>query len=420
MPRAYSRQDLWQFCETVNEARQKLQSALQLSIDKIDRVLVAGGSSRLPFIKEEVKTVLPNLVDKEEIYSGSDVGEAVAFGIACECREQAKRDPQLSVDKISPCILNDLFLAFKQTRRDSFEMPRIRRNGLLLLGGQLLSAPFETDELTQTYDIELPFEPQDRLLYYFASTPFQDEPSTTPLNVTHDIFSVPNLTKLSKKCELTLNIQRNGMIQASFTFRGKGGHANKKGEVVACPEFYFEGFQIKEGKSYLGLDFGNSNTYLARFASFPKEITAAQYPEFTLRPKAKERLRQLELKLHQAQPSGVLNKPGLLQHAHDQKLEVIFHSNKIEGNPLTKGETQHLVSTDGKALTANEQEAKNLELAYDWMIEHLESCAASPEAFIRHINATILQRVAAHGGEYRRGPVRLSGMHFTPPSAASV
>lgn len=180
--------DMWRrhygriICDTVNEAQQKLQSALQLSFDRIDRVLVAGGPSRLPFVKEEIVTVLPNFVDRNSIYLGSDIGEAVAFGIACECREQAKRDPQLSVDKISPCILNDLFLGFRQTRRGHFEIPRVRKDGVLLKDAQLLSAPFETEELTQTYEVELPFDIEDRLLYYFSSTPFHDDPPSTPLN----------------------------------------------------------------------------------------------------------------------------------------------------------------------------------------------------------------------------------------------
>ncbi len=299
-------------------------------------------------------------------------------------------------------------------------MPRVRKDGVLLHGGQLLSAPFETEELTQTYEIELPYDPSDRLLYYFSSVPFLDEPPTTPLNLTHDVFSVPNLARISKKCDLTLRIKRDGMIQASFTFRGKGGQFNKKGEVVVCPEFYFEGFQIIEGKPYIGLDFGNSNSYLVRFISRPNEVSAAQYPEFTLRPKAKERLRKLELKLEQARSLGALNKSRVLKHAQDQMLEIIFHSNKIEGNQLTKGETEHLLSSHGKALTESELEAKNLESAYRWMLDNVQSCITAPEMFIRHINGMILQRIATHGGEYRKGPVKLSGMNFTPPTAGSV
>ena len=68
-------------CATVNEAQQKLQTAMQLSFDKIDRVVVAGGSSRLPFVKdkEEITLVLPSMVEKNSIHIGSDIGEAVAY-----------------------------------------------------------------------------------------------------------------------------------------------------------------------------------------------------------------------------------------------------------------------------------------------------------------------------------------------------
>jgi Fic family protein/molecular chaperone DnaK (HSP70) len=412
-------------CDTVNEALQKLQSAYELSFDRIDRVLVAGGSSRLPFIKEEILMVLPNLVNRNEIYLGSDIGEAVAFGIACECREQAKRDPQLSTNKISQCILNDLYIGFKQSRRSPIELPRVRKDGILLQDAQLLSAPFETEEMTQTYEVEVPFELGDRLLYYFSPVPLQEDSQATSLNLTHDVFSVPALKKVSRKCKLTLRIKSNGMIQPSFSFRGKGSQLSKQGETVECPEFYFEGFQIKEGKTYIGLDFGNSNSYIVKFASFSQEVTSAQYPEFTIRPKLKEQLRELEVRLERLRSEGELESSKIRKHAEDQMLEVIFHSNKIEGNPLTKGETAHIISSDGSSFSPKEREAKNLEQAYRWMLDNAESCVSSPEPFIRHVNSMILQSmilqgVANHGGEYRKGPVKLSGMNFVPPAASSV
>jgi hypothetical protein len=419
--------DMWRrnygriLADTVNEARDKLQSALQLSLNKIDRVLVAGGSSRLPFIKEEIKLVLPTLVDKDSIYIGSDIGEAVAFGIACECREQAKRDPQLSVGKLSSCILNDLYLAFRQTRRGTYAIPRIWKNGSLIQDGQLLSAPFETEALTQTYEVELPFDMGERILYSFSDSPFRDDPPSTPLNLTHDVFSVPHLTKVSKKCSLTLDIKANGMIRPTFSFRGKGSQLSKQGEKVECPEFFVEGFRIKEGKSYIGLDFGNSNSYLVRFASVSTDVSASQYPMFTLRPKVTERLRGLQVKLDLLRSQGILENSKLLAHAQNQMLEVIFHSNKIEGSPLTKGETADLLADDGsRRLTLVEQEAKNLETAYRWMLENVAACRATPELFVRHINGTIMTGVAQEGGRYRTGPVKIAGMEFQPPPAGSV
>lgn len=419
--------DMWRrhyghiICDTVNEAQQKIKSALQSSFEKIDRVLVAGGSSRLPFVKEEIGLVLPSMIERNSIHIGSDIGEAVAYGIACECREQAKRDPTLRVDKLSPCILNDLYIAFKVTRRDSFEIPRVWMNGTLLKDGQLLSAPFETEDLTQTYEVELPFEVDDRLLYYFSDTPFRDDPSTTPLNIAHDIFSIDKVKKVSRKCQLTLDIKSNGLIRPTFKFRGKGSQLSKRGEDIVCPEFFIEGFQIKEGKKYIGLDFGNSNSYLVQFASFTKEISASQYPQFTLRDTVKDQLRGLEIRLNELREKGQLTRPQIRAHAHDQMLEVIFHSNKLEGSPLTKGETESILSDSlERRLSEKEKEAKNLETAYKWMLDNVEACITSTEAFSRQINNTILKGIGKDGGEYRKGPVSIAGMDFVPPVAGSV
>lgn len=406
---------------TVNEAREKLLSALQLPLDQIDRVLIAGGSSRLPFTKEEVALVLPTLVGKNNIHIGSDIGEAVAFGIACECREQVKRDPQLSTDKLSPCILNDLYIAFRQGRREKFEIPRIRKNNVIVDSGQLLSAPFETETMVQTYELEIPFDVHQSLFYYFSTSPFVDDPPTTHLNLTHDVFSVPPLKRISKNCTLRLEIQPNGLIRPAFTFHGKGDRTSKAGETVECPEFYIEGFQLKEGKTYIGLDFGNSNSYFVRFASFSQDISGATYPEFTLRPAVKSRLRKIEIRQGEAEYKAALETSRLISHAQNQMLDFIFHSNKIEGNPLSKGETEAAVSReDIDALGTKEREAKNLELAYRWVLDNYEGCKQSPEMFIRQVNQTIVSGIERGAGEYRKGPVKLSGMDFEPPPASSV
>jgi fido (protein-threonine AMPylation protein) len=408
-------------CDTVIEAQQKLRSAMQLSFEKIDRVLVAGGSSRLPFIKEEIVTVLPIMVERRSIHIGSDIGEAVAYGIACECREQAKREPSLVVDKLSPCILNDLYLAFKRTRRDSFAVPRVRANGSETIDGQLLSAPFETEDLTQSYEIDLPFDVEDRLLYYFSDSPFRDDSSAIPLNVPNDIFSIDKVKKVSRKCHLTLEIKSNGLIKPTFTFRGKGDQLSKRGEEIACPEFFVEGFQIREGKKYIGLDFGNSNSYLVQFASFSKEIQGSQYPEFILSDRIKEQLRGLEIRISGLRADGRLTKSAIHNHARDQMLEVIFHSNKLEGNPLTKGETSSVLSDEmERRLTEKELEAKNLKAAYEWMLDNAEECISGTEAFSRHVNQIIMNGVSRDGGEFRKSPVSLAGMDFTPPMASSV
>jgi hypothetical protein len=326
-------------CDTVNEARAKLEP-LKLSLEKIDKILIAGGSSRLPFMKEEIHTVLPTQVEKSNIFAGADIGEAVAYGIACECREQAKRDPKLTVGKMAPCILNDLYLGFRHSRRDPIRIPRTKHNGAQLQAGQLLSAPFETEESILKYEVELPFEVGERIFYSFSDKPLHESPDLIPLNLGHDVFSVPQLNKVSIKCELELKIQPNGMVKPTFWLKGKGSLASKQGVSVNCPEFYFAGFRVKEGKAYVGFDFGNSNSYLVKFVSVQQEVKAWQYPEFKIRPKIKDRLQELEIRLVQLHEKGSLTEAKIRKHAEDQMLEVIFHSNKIEGSPLLKGETE--------------------------------------------------------------------------------
>ncbi len=407
--------------DTVNEAKDRLASAMKISLDRIDKVLVAGGSSRLPFMKEEIQIVLPTLVNQRDIIIGSDIDEAVAYGIAWECREQVRRDPKLSVGKIAPCVLNDLYLGFRESRRDQLQIPRIKYNGTYLADAQLLSAPFETEASVFNYEVELPFEVSDKILYAFTDKPIQNDEEVDYLNLSHDVFSAPKLGKLSRKCELSLEIKPSGMIKPTFFFRGKGSSARKLGEKVACPEFYFPGFQIKRGNAYVGLDFGNSNSYLVRFASIPREITASEYPQFTISPKVKDRLRVLELTIRELRDRGVFSRERLVEHALDEALEIIFHSNKIEGSPLTRGETETILSQEDRSgLSEKQLEAKNLEAAYYWMLANFESCLEQPEAFIREINRLIVKDIQPNCGQYRTDQVSLSGMDFVPPQGASV
>lgn len=419
-------QDMWRrhygeiIVKTVNEAKERLL-AMKSSLTRIDKVLVAGGSSRLPFMKEEISTVLPTLVSKENIFIGSDIGEAVAYGIACECREQIKRDPTLSAGKIAPCILNDLYLGFKKARNDSVSIPRIRHKNTSLKDGQLLSTPFEIEGSVLKFEVDLPFAVNNKLFYLFTDKPIRNAINVEHINLGNDVISIPKLNKLSKKCELHLDIKSNGFIKPVFYFYGKGSAADKNGQAVECPEFYFPNFQVKEGNAYIGLDFGTSNSYLVRFASIPEEVTATQYPEFTVSPKVKSRLMDLNLRIEEYREGGCFSKERLIQHAQEQALEIIFHSNKIEGNSLSKGETQ-LVLSDPKrdGLSKSQLEAKNLETAYYWMLERADSCFDQPESFIRELNRLVVEDVEAGDGQYRSEPVSLSGMDFVPPQGTSV
>jgi fido (protein-threonine AMPylation protein) len=255
----------------------------------------------------------------------------------------------------------------------------------------------------------------------FTDKPIVDDEDVTLINLGHDVFSIPKLKRVSKKCDLLLDINPNGLIKPRFRFHGKGDSISKEGALVECPEFYFSDFQIKEGNSYVGFDFGTSNSYLVRFASIKQEITAARYPEFTISNRVKERLRELELRINDLREAGVFTAKRLKDHARNQALDFIFHSNKIEGNSLSKGATEAVLSRPEKTrLSEQELEAKNSQAAYRWMLENVDTIFDQPEAFTREINSQILTNIHPGAGQYRTESVSLSGMNFTPPEATSV
>ena len=101
------------------------------------------------------------------------------------------------------------------------------------------------------------------------------------------------------------------------------------------------------------------------------------------------------------------------------KIKGIYHSNAIEGNSLSIGETRLVVEMGmtiaGKTLK-DQAEAKNLSAALDFMVE----IAVSQDSPIlvgdlRQIHALILKDIDASAGRYRTSEVKISGSEFKPP-----
>ncbi len=402
--------------KTVTEAKKKIQ------FDNLDKILVAGGSSRLPFSKEEIHLVMRSLVDFQDIHFSSDTGKAVAFGIACECMEQIKRNPQLSVGKIAPCILNDLYLGFRKTRRDPVIIPKKIHgpDGSISKEGQLLSAPFETEELSLRYKVDLPFDCEGRLFYCFSDVPFEDGPDRTYLNLNQDVLSVTNRgSKYRRKCELQIDFKTNGTIKPIFYFTREGKDAGE--EIVPCGEFYMENLRIQEGESFLGIDFGSSNSYLAKLLRAEEKVQSFEFPDYKIKSEVMDLLRKLEGEIDELRTGKALSKQAMMEYAKDQILLLVFHSNKIEGSPLTKGETETAFGKqESVEITKQELEARNLRNAYGWMIDNADYVYTDPEGFIRQVNSMILDGIIHGGGAYRKKSVSLAGMDYTPPPSISI
>lgn len=107
------------------------------------------------------------------------------------------------------------------------------------------------------------------------------------------------------------------------------------------------------------------------------------------------------------------------------KIKNIYHSNAIEGNVLSIGETrqvvEHGLTITGKSLK-NQTEAKNLKEALDF----LEDLAAQPRKPITATNVRQIHRFVLkdidddNAGKYRSTDVEISGSDYKPPPPESV
>jgi molecular chaperone DnaK (HSP70)/Fic family protein len=402
--------------KTVTEAEGKLKK----TIEKIDKVIIAGGSSKLPFMREEVLTVLPTLVKKSDIYIGSDLGNAVACGIACECKElvKSKKYPDLTVGTVAPCLLKDLYIGLKSERRGSLFIPLI--DGVEC-NGLLFSSPFEITKVVKFYELDLDMDFTDRLFYYFDDKPLTDD-DPTHLNVTDYVISLPAGGKISKKVTLEIDISENGSVRPTFHFKGKGAEAKKLAKPVICRDFYLEDTNIIEGDGFIGIDFGTSNSYVAKFLSPKKnESELNNYPSFDITHSVHELLRMKQIEIEKLQETSIITKQTIKKHAADNKYLMIFHSNKIENNVLTRGETEEIIGgVKPPKLSKSQAEAVNLDAAFLWVMDNLEELAINPENFIRNVNKLILDGISSTAGEYRTGPVKIAGMDYIPPAGFVV
>jgi Fic family protein len=101
------------------------------------------------------------------------------------------------------------------------------------------------------------------------------------------------------------------------------------------------------------------------------------------------------------------------------RIKGIYHSNAIEGNSLTIGETRLVVETgltlSGKTLR-DQAEAKNLSQALNFM-EHLAADSSRPITLsdIRQMHHLILKDIDdAHAGRYRTTEVHIVGSRYVP------
>jgi len=386
-----------------------------VSLQQIDRVILAGGSSGLPFLKELLSKTLSGQVQVvfEDIVVGEHCEKAVAYGIAIEAAEERNRSLRTH-HSIGPCVFNELFFFTSPRRDEPAHRPSIsliRKGGSEKLPpGTLLSGPMQLGGFQAEYDVRLPYRPHGSLFYWFSDSDDAENVRYSRLNVEQDILRLPPKMGNEFRLRITFDNQR-GLITPEFVVNN---------QTLTAGPFSFGGLRFaEEARSYAGIDFGTSNCYAVNLWVVPK-TRQATYPEFKVSQAVGSRLRDLELRVSNEREQGIITGEILREFADKQTIDFIFHSIKIEGSPLTRGTTEELLEGRSQPTTKDSLEPINVRTAYQFAMEHSGYMRTAPSIFIRELNKLILHKLDERAGAMRTGPVKISGMEFQPPDATEV
>lgn len=405
--------------DTIRDAT-ATSARLKSELDKFDNVLVAGGSSKLPFFKEQLVRCIKQYINPKNIKISDDPGYAIAEGIALHAKEHSRRDPKLKTHTIWPCFLSDLYIQIQKDRASPWESPKLIENKIILENGRLISSPHEVQNNSVDIEIKSSFKISHSLHYRFLTEP-PNEKSIQDGIIYENVVKIPNQLKTVGKLLLNLNINDDSSINIAFKFKGKGGAARKNWIKIECKELHLDDFHVSEGDIYVGFDFGNCNSYLDRKLEIEPDKPDFSFPAFQYSNSIRRKLREFEKRIEILRKEEVLTKQNIFMQANKQILAAVFHSNKIEGIKLTHGQTMTVFSISDRSKLDEEQLiAKNLQEAYKWVINNPSDYKIQAENYIRNINRLILKDVNPDCGKYRTKVVNISGTEWSPPAPIDI
>jgi len=387
---------------------------------KLDYVVLSGGGSQLPgLINHFEKDITQEIKYRKNIIHLEQRGFAVAKGLALLSQEESPRNPCLISSSNARCLEGDLYLGIRESPRDEWQYPKIK-SGSKIESGSVLAGFLElpADGVIKV-EVELPFAPKSTTYFgLFESKELGKETIYNSPNQKH-VTSLTSGSKLLKKAIVTLVIQKNTSVNASIEINC----TKPKGQMqkYEIGDFELGSAKVAQGNKFLGVDLGNTNSYITEYFE-PEKSANHEYPVFTVSNKARKRCEKLELMLTDLKEGGDITLKKIMEQAKVEIVSVVYHSNKMEGSSLSKGETAKLLEENtAEYMSKDAQEVINLSAAYEWMLENYESLYDQPKLFLSTINGKILDGISRDNGKIREGDVAIQGTDdWKPPSAVHL
>ncbi len=140
--------------DIVNEAN--------LKNEDIDRIILVGGSTRIPFVKEMIEKTIGN--NKDKVFKNIDPDLAVCCGAVCRAKELIFHSEEIHVDEINYIELGDnkyAELAYKEAIEYYIKAIDVNSEkiNIYIKMGQCYECEYEYDKAIECYDKIIGIEP---------------------------------------------------------------------------------------------------------------------------------------------------------------------------------------------------------------------------------------------------------------------
>ncbi len=346
---------------------------------KIKTILMSGGSSNLPLMKEQANKSLTTYVVKSPNFPVIENKEkAVSYGIKALCEKKARDLRGELVNELKTYYKGSLYIGFRRNPKENWNFPKIdgKKNK-----GQLINDLIDAENGYEPIEVQIPFKVNGNFLIgLFSENP--EENINSQLNINDEKITVTSQGILSK-CNFNIKITENNQIEITLTLRTK--KKNSDNITFIKGPYRLDNFHVIDGLSYIGLDFGHSNTYLSKIFKPYEESSNSYIPSFTIQQKARNQLNTLKRKKDKI-ISGLSDpSKNLLDYSLSKIDEICYQSTKLEKILIDPPEAISVNSTE-----KNKIQKESLKETYQAIFDKEDGIH-----FYKNININLLQYIYA-------------------------
>ncbi|MDE0659245.1 MAG: Fic family protein [Gammaproteobacteria bacterium] len=418
----------------------------EIQVDRVHIVILAGGTCQLGLVQELVKEKLArhSRFAEAKYLVSSDYRNAVAHGLAIEAAANS-RHHEMMPSRVSAYLQEDLKFECGHKNDDLYKPPKLRGSYASqgdLSNGILLKAPKQIGVMLhkpRTWDFQL--KQNTREFFYRFSKCTDDEETEVLLDNWKRIARTSD-ERPGRKMDLTMTLQDDGFAKLSVVTSGD----------LTCELDPIDLHDLSElqGDTFFALDFGTDNTQVAYVNIKDPDLLEPLPTSYAWDPRAEKRARDLVTRVESVLGPSI-ERARKIKALNDRQItDYVYHSNRIEGSLLDRGDTQRVL--DGSHDTIREPPAAivgtiegigiidergeiksapmvikdtlaavNLRDAFQFVEDLSHDGQPFSAVVLRQIHGLVMKGVtSASPGEFRKENVTISQTTFVPPDFVQV